>query len=108
MEDPIQSNHTHPKYYQTDIVLNYSFGHNDSALLLTPYGATVNYTNHSKERTNVRVQWTMEDLKAHKPDWYGKNHRLPIIAQQLHSCERELPHGMFDSGIARLRIRCRS
>jgi len=56
-----------------DLVINYSFGHPESTLLLTPYGAGVNYINHDKERANVRVVWPDKELIAHKPDWLSKN-----------------------------------
>ena len=71
----IQYNHTSlpKKYSKPDIVLNYSFGHKDSTLVLTPYGAVVNYINHSKERANVKVQWPTEELVAHKSEWLNKD-----------------------------------
>jgi hypothetical protein len=61
-------------YSKVDLVINYSFGHRDSTLVLTPYGAMVNYINHSKEKANVRIQWPAEeDLVAHKPEWLDKS-----------------------------------
>jgi hypothetical protein len=76
----IQYNHTTPHYSKPDLVLNYSFGHKESTLLLTPYGAMVNYINHaSKKKANVKVQWpssddkTTIDLVAHKPEWLTKD-----------------------------------
>eukprot|EP00546_Thalassionema_frauenfeldii_P022189 CAMPEP_0178905078 /NCGR_PEP_ID=MMETSP0786-20121207/6060_1 /TAXON_ID=186022 /ORGANISM="Thalassionema frauenfeldii, Strain CCMP 1798" /LENGTH=562 /DNA_ID=CAMNT_0020576615 /DNA_START=137 /DNA_END=1822 /DNA_ORIENTATION=- len=56
-----------------DLILNYSFGHANSTLLLTPYGAMVNYINHHRERANVKVQWPAVELVAHKPEWLGKS-----------------------------------
>ncbi|KAL7559695.1 hypothetical protein ACA910_017598 [Epithemia clementina (nom. ined.)] len=55
--------------YQYDLILNYSFGHPNSTVLLTPYGAMVNYINHNSQAPNVRVQWPQHELVAHKPDW---------------------------------------
>jgi hypothetical protein len=63
---------------QYDLIINYSFGHRNSTVLLTPYGGMVNYINHASERTNqkpnVRVRWPNKELVAHKP-WYL--HRSP-------------------------------
>jgi hypothetical protein len=76
-------------YSRPDLVLNYSFGHRNSTLLLTPYGAMVNYINHKSPKRNsssssddddddqrnnddgpnVRIQWPAKELIAHKPKW---------------------------------------
>ena len=56
-----------------DLILNYSFGHPNSTLLLTPYGGMVNYINHQpKGKANVAVRWPNRELVAHKPDWLEK------------------------------------
>lgn len=64
------------RYTKPDLVINYTFGHRDSSLLLTPYGAMVNYINHKSAKDgdgpNVRVQWPDKELIAHKPEWLGK------------------------------------
>ena len=39
------------------LVYNYCYGTSDSSLLLCPYGSGVNYRNHNKSLTNVRMQW---------------------------------------------------
>lgn len=58
------------KNKQFDLVLNYSFGHRNSTVLLTPYGAGVNYINHGgKDKANVRLQWPDKELIAHKPEF---------------------------------------
>jgi hypothetical protein len=62
-----------PDYVQQDLILNYSFGHPNSTLLLTPYGAMVNFINHDKERTNVKVQWPSKELVAHKSERLSKD-----------------------------------
>jgi len=55
---------------QYDLILNYSFGHRNSTVLLTPYGAMVNYINHGgKEKANVKLRWPDKELIAHKPDY---------------------------------------
>ena len=65
------------RYAKPDLVINYSFGHRNSTLLLTPYGAMVNYINHNSaydgDGPNVRVQWPDKELIAHKPEWLGKS-----------------------------------
>jgi SET domain len=59
-----------PPKKQYDLILNYSFGHPNSTVLLTPYGGGVNYINHGgKEKANVRVQWPNKELIAHKPEF---------------------------------------
>jgi hypothetical protein len=60
-------------YHNEDLIINYSFGHRDSSLTLTPYGAMVNYINHDRDRANVKVQWPNHELVAHKPDWLTKD-----------------------------------
>jgi len=60
-------------YVQQDLILNYSFGNKYSTLLLTPYGAMVNFINHSKEKANVKIQWPALESEAHKPDWLKKD-----------------------------------
>jgi hypothetical protein len=60
-------------YTQEDLIINYSFGHKNSTLLLTPYGAMVNYINHHRDRANVKVQWPVKELVAHKPEWLTKD-----------------------------------
>ena len=61
------------KRKQYDLVINYSFGHRNSTVMLTPYGGMVNYINHDKERANVRVRWPDRELVAHKPEWLNKS-----------------------------------
>lgn len=53
-----------------DMVINYSFGHRNSSVILTPYGGMVNYINHgSGDKANVKVRWPDRTLVAHKPEW---------------------------------------
>ena len=56
-----------------DLVLNYSFGHSNSTVLLTPYGGMVNYINHNSQEPNVRIRWPRKELVSHKPEWLQKN-----------------------------------
>jgi hypothetical protein len=63
---------------QYDLIINYSFGHGNSTVLLTPYGGMVNYINHAgKERANVKVRWPLQDMVAHKMDWLTKD--IPFL-----------------------------
>ena len=68
-------------YTKLDLIINYSFGHANSTLILTPYGAMVNYINHDKARANVKVQWPKEELIAHKPDWLTKD--VPFLRNTI-------------------------
>lgn len=62
-------------YTRPDLVVNYSFGHRNSTLHLTPYGAMVNYINHggTGDGANVRVEWPSNEMVAHKPEWLTKD-----------------------------------
>lgn len=82
-EDLLQFTYSSPnnrseKYTKPELVINYSFSHPDSTLILTPYGAGVNYINHASggRKPNVRVQWPKEESIAHKPDWLNENVRF--------------------------------
>jgi len=68
---------TNQKYTKPELVINYSFSHPNSTLILTPYGAGVNYINHASggRKPNVRVQWPKEESIAHKPEWLKENVR---------------------------------
>lgn len=77
------------RYTKPDLIVNYSFGHADSPLHLTPYGSIVNYINHQSSHRNsdsdsgssdadaagdaggpnVRVQWPTTEFVSFKPDW---------------------------------------
>jgi len=72
--DPNQSDSEQQSYYVIDdIVINYSFSHRDSSVVLTPYGAMVNYINHHRERANVKIIWATKELVAHQPEWLQKD-----------------------------------
>jgi len=64
------------RYTKPDLVINYTFGHRKSTLLLTPYGGMVNYINHKSAKDgdgpNVKVEWPKREMIAHKPDWISK------------------------------------
>jgi hypothetical protein len=44
------------------LLLNYCFGSRGSDFLLVPYGPTVNFINHSREKANAVVQWSNESI----------------------------------------------
>jgi SET domain len=44
------------------LLYNYCFGHADSTLLLCPYGSGINYINHNRTLSNVRIAWPAESL----------------------------------------------
>jgi SET domain len=64
---------------QYDLIINYSFGHANSTIILTPYGGMINFINHASERTeqkpNVRLRWPNKELISHKPYYL---HRTPL------------------------------
>ena len=39
------------------LLLNYCFGHNESSLLLCPYGPMASYVNHNRTLANVEIRW---------------------------------------------------
>lgn len=49
-------------------MLNYCFGHEESALLLCPYGS-VSYINHNQSLANVKIQWSQDGITAHNQSW---------------------------------------
>ena len=58
---------------QYDLIVNYSFGHRHSSVMLTPYGGMVNFINHaSGSKANVKVRWPDKELVAHKPSFLTK------------------------------------
>ena len=78
--DPDMSMHPDingPKTYQ--LILNYCFGHDESTLLLCPYGLYTALINHSSERANARIDWSSEMrhkewLEQPIPAWGGEHH----------------------------------
>ena len=52
-----------PSGYQ--LILNYCYGHEDTSMLLCPYGNGVNYLNHNQTQANVRIRWAVDFSLAH-------------------------------------------
>jgi hypothetical protein len=48
------------------MMMNYCFGHNQSTLLLCPYGMLTSYINHSRDEPNAKIQWSKE---MQHPEW---------------------------------------
>ena len=62
------------KRHVYDLIINYSFGHPNSTMILTPYGGMVNYINHaSGAKANVKVRFPDKELIAHKPEWLNND-----------------------------------
>ena len=61
----------HLPYYSEiigqQLLLNYCFGHNDSSLLLCPYGPMVGYVNHNQSLANVQLRWGRAESGNHNP-----------------------------------------
>jgi hypothetical protein len=56
------------------LFLNYCFGHEESTLLLCPYGAGVNYINHNHNQAlaNVKIVWAKNRTSNHDSRWLDK------------------------------------
>mmetsp|Transcript_2891 Transcript_2891/g.6202 ORF Transcript_2891/g.6202 Transcript_2891/m.6202 type:complete len:776 (+) Transcript_2891:233-2560(+) len=55
--------------YTWQLMLNYCFAHEQSTLLLCPYGLLSSLINHSSgENANTRIQWSEKDRMRH-PEW---------------------------------------
>jgi hypothetical protein len=52
-----------PSGYQ--LILNYCYGHEETSMLLCPYGNGVNYLNHNQTQANVRIRWAVDFPLAH-------------------------------------------
>ena len=67
-------------YWQMyDLIWNYSFGHENSTVVLTPYGSMVNYINHNSQEPNVKIQWPKKESIAYKPTWLQKHLNIYVI-----------------------------
>jgi len=52
--------------FSFQLLLNYCFGHEESTLLLCPYGLLTAFINHSHEQPNTKIQWS-GDMR--NPEW---------------------------------------
>jgi len=73
---PRQYNEEYQHKYQFDrnssnfteqLIVNYCFGHDNSSVLLCPYGMMTSLINHNSEEPNAKVVWN-RDLMKH-PEW---------------------------------------
>jgi hypothetical protein len=42
------------------VLVNYCYGHQNSGMLLCPYGNGVNYINHNQTQANVKIRWAQD------------------------------------------------
>lgn len=63
------ADHDKPIHHQ--LLLNYCFGHEESSLLLCPYGLMTSHVNHDATNPNTKVVWATDDQMAH-PEWRKK------------------------------------
>lgn len=66
------------------LLLNYCMGHRSSTLLLCTFGPVVNYVNHNKTLSNVKLQWA--DPSRGKHDAAVLNYTLERL-ELLQSCK---------------------
>lgn len=55
--------------FMFQLLMNYCFGHEQSTLLLCPYGLLTAFINHSHENPNTRIQWSQQ---MRHPEWREK------------------------------------
>jgi hypothetical protein len=55
------------------LLLNYCLGHEESTLLLSPYGPIFNTINHNQTMANVRLQWADPKRSSHHPEWLQRD-----------------------------------
>ncbi len=59
--------------YHKQLLLNYCFGHNDTSLLLCPYGLLTALINHSHQQPNAKIVWT--NNQRH-PEWLNQSYHI--------------------------------
>lgn len=67
-----------PQTFQ--LIMNYCFGHQESTLLLCPYGLLTAFINHSAEKPNTRIQWS-KDMRH--PEW--REQAIHIWGDEYHT-----------------------
>jgi hypothetical protein len=53
----------------TQLLGNYCMGHNQSTMLLCPYGTLSNHINHNQTLANVKLVWADPEKSNHHSDW---------------------------------------
>ena len=66
--ESIVENWQTPSQYQ--LLLNYCMGHNESTLLLCPFGIFNMLINHS-QKPNVKMAWAAMSRSNHHPSWFN-------------------------------------
>lgn len=51
------------------LIVNYSYGHRDSTLLLFPYSPVVNFVNNNIDKTGINAEMRWSTSKYHAKDW---------------------------------------
>ena len=54
------------------LLLNYCLGHEESTMLLSPYGPMITWVNHNRTLANVRLQWASPARSNHNPQLLNK------------------------------------
>lgn len=57
----------------TQLLLNYCMGHNESTMLLCPYGTLSSHINHNQTLANVEMVWADPKTSIHNPRWLNKS-----------------------------------
>ena len=60
------------KKIHTQLLENYCMGHNESTMLLCPYGTLSNHINHNQTLVNVKLVWADPSRSNHSPVWLNK------------------------------------
>ena len=61
------------KLTRKQLLLNYCLGHEESTMLLSPYGPVFNLINHNQTLANVRLQWADPARSNHHPEHLERN-----------------------------------
>ena len=79
------------KPISSQLLINYSFGHAESNLILFPFGTSFNFINHAPEDdANAKIIWSKDSSGIHTPDW------LELDPDTLSDDKHELAGLMFD------------
>mmetsp|Transcript_25211 Transcript_25211/g.41873 ORF Transcript_25211/g.41873 Transcript_25211/m.41873 type:complete len:491 (+) Transcript_25211:11-1483(+) len=53
----------------TQLLENYCMGHNESTMLLCPYGTLSSHINHNQTQQNIKLIWADPAKSNHQPQW---------------------------------------
>ncbi|KAI2513179.1 hypothetical protein MHU86_1217 [Fragilaria crotonensis] len=74
-DDPKKHKADRDRKTQTQLLENYCMGHNESTLLLCPYGTLSSHINHNQTLANVKMVWADPAKSNHHADWLNKTLR---------------------------------